>query len=192
MGWQTTQENHAVEAYLTYLTTGELPAPPNIDTKLEVLDTKIANESRMYMKVQLIQERRDLTAPTVTAESVIDGFVKYAGTFTERHHIAYVTWREMGVPAAVLKRAGLKASGVAKLAPDDPERVRAYAPRRTWTDEEKAKYVAIYDEQGVEAAMEHFAVQSTVHASKQRYFTFRRQLGMPPRTGRGRPRKASA
>jgi hypothetical protein len=187
--WQSTQENRAVDAYLQYVTTGELPPPPNIDARLEVLDAKIANETRMFVKIQLLQEKRDLTTPTVDAEAVTEGFVKHAGAFGERNGIAYVTWREMGVPAAVLKRAGLKATGVKGLAPDAPERLRAYAPRRPWSEEEKAEYVAIFDAQGVAAAIAHFNLDCTEHAGKQRYFSFRRQLNLPNPSKRGRPRQ---
>jgi hypothetical protein len=191
--WQTTQENRAVDAYLQYLTTGELPAPPNIDARTEVLDTKIANETRMFVKVQLLQEKRDLTVPTVTEADLVEGFVKHAPGFTERNQIAYVTWREMGVPAAVLTRAGLKAAtaGGVKLAPDDPKRIRPYRPRRTWTEEEKAEYIAFYEANGREAATAKYG--GTVGSVSQRYYGFkaeaRKAAGESP-AKRGRPPKA--
>jgi hypothetical protein len=192
--WQSTLENKAVDAYLHYLATGELPPPPNVDAKVEVLDTKIANEPRMYRKVQLLQERRDLTQPTVGEADLIEAFVKHAPGFSERNGIAYVTWREMGVPAGVLKQAGLKAAsdGGNKLAPDDPRRIRPYANRRPWTDEEKARYVATYDAHGVDVAMEEAGLSGTEHAAKQRYWSFRRQLGLPTPSNRGRPRKGAS
>jgi hypothetical protein len=181
--WQSVLENRAVDVYLQYLTTGELPAPPNIDAKLEVLDAKIANETRMFVKVQLLQEKRDLTAPTVTPEALEEAFVKHVGGFSERNGIAYVTWREMGVPANVLKRAGLKPAG-SKLAPDDPHRIRPYTPRRVWSEEEKAEYIAFYDTNGKGATAEKYG--GTMSATAQRYYGFksdaRKAAGLPPRS----------
>jgi hypothetical protein len=190
--WQSTQENRAVDAYLLYLTTGELPAPPNIDARTEVLDTKIANETRMFVKVQLIQEKRDLTSPTVTVEDLTEDFVKHAPGFTERNKIAYVTWREMGVPAAVLTRAGLKAAstGGVKLAPDDPKRIRPYVPRRVWTEEEKAEFMAFYEEHGKEVTAEKYGGMAS--ATAQRFYGFRSEArkaaGEPPARP-GRPKQ---
>jgi hypothetical protein len=176
-GWQATQENRAVDAYLRFLTTGELPTPPSTDAKVEVLDTKIANETRLFVKVQLLQEKRDLTKPTVTEADLVEDFVKHAPGFTERNGIAYVTWREMGVSAAVLKRAGI--------------RIRAYVPRSTWTNDRKAQYVTVCEADGVAAAIEHFNLGCTEDAGKQRYFKFRRELGLPSNGKRGRPRRSS-
>ena len=45
-----------------------------------------------------------------TAQSPEDAFVAVAAAYSRRHHIAYATWREVGVPAAVLRRAGVTPS----------------------------------------------------------------------------------
>ena len=64
-------------------------------------------------KVELIQERSDLTVELATMGTKVDlsglekGFVKSAKTYSERKGITYSTWREVGVPADVLKRAGI-------------------------------------------------------------------------------------
>lgn len=64
-------------------------------------------------KVRLIQERLDLRtelagmktkAQIAAAES---GFVKVARAFSARNDISYDAWREFGVQATVLKRAGI-------------------------------------------------------------------------------------
>jgi hypothetical protein len=36
-----------------------------------------------------------------------DGFVEHARSYGERKGISYAAWREIGVSAAVLKRAGI-------------------------------------------------------------------------------------
>lgn len=175
--WQSTLENRAVDTYLLYVTTGELPVPPNIDARVEVLDAKIANETRMFVKVQLLQEKRDLTAPTVTPEALEEAFVKHVGGFSERNGIAYVTWREMGVPANVLKRAGLKAASTSTS-------TRTYKPRRVWSADDRVEYIAFYDANGKEATAEKYG--GTVGATQQRYYGFksdaRRKAGLPPRS----------
>ena len=38
-----------------------------------------------------------------------DAFVEVARTYSRRHGISFATWREMGVPVTVLRRAGLRA-----------------------------------------------------------------------------------
>jgi hypothetical protein len=60
-------------------------------------------------ELQLVQERHDLTllAAWFAAE---DDFVAVARTYSKRHGITYGTWREIGVSAAVLRRAGLHGS----------------------------------------------------------------------------------
>jgi hypothetical protein len=40
-------------------------------------------------------------------EAMEDAFVKVAGSYSQRQGLTYVDWRAEGVPAAVLKRAGV-------------------------------------------------------------------------------------
>jgi hypothetical protein len=64
-------------------------------------------------RVQLLQERRDLRSEldnfetTVDLSSVEKAFVKAAKPYSENKGISYATWREAGVPADVLKKAGI-------------------------------------------------------------------------------------
>lgn len=64
-------------------------------------------------RVELLQERRDLTSELETMGAKVDlsavekGFVKAAKGYSQRKRIAYATWREAGVPAEVLKKAGI-------------------------------------------------------------------------------------
>ena len=39
--------------------------------------------------------------------SVEDAFVEVAASYSTRQGISYTSWREVGVPAATLKRAGI-------------------------------------------------------------------------------------
>jgi hypothetical protein len=64
-------------------------------------------------QLQLVQERLDLRASLESAERAVDlstleaGFVESAADYSRRRGISYAAWREIGVPSAVLKAAGI-------------------------------------------------------------------------------------
>ena len=65
-------------------------------------------------KVLAAQEVRDLRArlaetggDTTTAKTLEASFVKVARQFSVNRGISYAAWRDAGVPAAVLQRAGI-------------------------------------------------------------------------------------
>lgn len=191
-----------MEAYLQYLATGTVPSDAKDEQTLEVLDERIANEDQLHRKIVLIAQRHRLAnPPPPDAGPLVDKFVQYAATFGERNQITYAVWREMGVPPKVLKQAGIPMTGRttgaappgAKLALDDPRRIRAYAPRRNWTEEEKAEYIAFYEEHGKEATAEKYG--GTVGSIAQRYYGFkakaRAAAGQAPHPP-GRPKSAGA
>ena len=80
-------------------------APDKIEDEL--------TEASAIDELQLLQERRDLQAELDTMGTGIDldeleeSFVSVAKTYAERKGIAYATWRDVGVSAATLKRAGI-------------------------------------------------------------------------------------
>jgi hypothetical protein len=65
-------------------------------------------------RVNLLQERMDLEAELEAKEAVIDlseledDFVAAVADYSERKGISYAAWREAGVDAGVLRRAGLR------------------------------------------------------------------------------------
>ena len=67
-------------------------------------------------EVRLVQERRDLTSEldgmqsNVDLKSIEDDFVKVVANYSKRQGISYASWREVGVPASVLTKAGLSRS----------------------------------------------------------------------------------
>ncbi len=67
-------------------------------------------------RLQLSQERLDLQAELATEEDTVDisaieaEFVDAAKGYSERKGISYAAWREIGVPAATLKAAGITRS----------------------------------------------------------------------------------
>ena len=64
-------------------------------------------------RLQLIQERLDLQNELEQANTKVDltglenEFVRAAADYSQRKGISYAAWRELGVEAAVLKRAGV-------------------------------------------------------------------------------------
>lgn len=67
-------------------------------------------------RLQLVQERLDLEQEIALAHHKVDldalerEFVQSARSYSERKGISYAAWRELGVPAATLKRAGFPRS----------------------------------------------------------------------------------
>jgi len=66
-------------------------------------------------RLQLIQKRIDLEAElerlsgasSVDLKALEDAFVEVAAAYSQAKGISYAAWREIGVDAAVLKRAGI-------------------------------------------------------------------------------------
>lgn len=70
-------------------------------------------EADPIKRLQLIQDRMDLQAELESSENKADleglekDFVEAAKGYSERKGISYAAWRELGVDAAVLKKAGI-------------------------------------------------------------------------------------
>ncbi len=98
----------AIDKYLTYLDSekprGRRPDPAAIEAK-------IADESNLARKTILIADlhrANDALAALAAEDELAADFVKYAPWFSDQHKITYPVWREMGVPVAVLKEAGIQ------------------------------------------------------------------------------------
>ena len=152
----TTAQNRAVERYLSWITTGTLPLAPNQDAALEALRQKIDNEDKLYRKAVLIAQRHAMESPAVDQASLEDEFVKQVRGFSERNAVGYAVWREMGVPAKVLTRAGFTRTTLTKSTaePRDPDRPRQ--TRNKMTPEFAARFLAVVDSEGEDAAAEQF------------------------------------
>ncbi len=91
---------------------GRKRTPESIAKRLEKIEEEIPVADPMR-RVALVQERIDLTEELETVEQKVDlseleaGFVAAAKGYSERKHISYAAWREIGVPASVLKSAGI-------------------------------------------------------------------------------------
>ncbi len=88
----------------------------SIDRRLSALEQQMTNASPVK-RLSLMQERSNLISEKSTIGSHADistyeeDFVKAAKEYGERKGIRYSTWRELGVPAAVLKKANISRSG---------------------------------------------------------------------------------
>ena len=115
-------EGRVVKAYLDALQDqrprrGRPRTADTVRARLTGIEAELAAAASLR-RLQLLQERRDLEAEleskagggtdlaTLEAE-----FAKVAKTYGERKGIAYATWREMGVSADVLGRAGITRGG---------------------------------------------------------------------------------
>ena len=110
-------QGRAVRAYLEALEAhkpkrGRKRTPESMRARLETIDSSIDDADPMS-RLQMVQERMDLIAALEAAERTVDlteledGFVAAASAYGSRKGISYAAWREVGVPAAVLKRAGI-------------------------------------------------------------------------------------
>lgn len=84
----------------------------SITQRLAVIAAELKNTDPVT-KVRLIQERLDLRTELASMKSKSEvaiaetKFVKVAASFSERNDITFDAWREFGVSAAVLKKAGI-------------------------------------------------------------------------------------
>ena len=110
-------EGRAVKAYLDALEQqkprrGRKRTADSIGKRLTAIEAQLADASSLH-RLQLVQERRDLEAElagmdtTVDISELEDDFVKVAKAYSERKGIEYASWRELGVGADVLKKAGV-------------------------------------------------------------------------------------
>lgn len=110
-------QGRAVRRYLEALEAhkpkrGRKRTSDSIQKRLGKIDGELAGADPLQ-RLQLIQERIDLLAELETADSKVDlseleqGFVDAAAAYSSRKGISYAAWRQLGVEAAVLKRAGI-------------------------------------------------------------------------------------
>lgn len=111
-------QGRAVKVYLDALEQhrprrGRQRTVESITRRLKTIEGELPDASSLK-RLQLTQERRDLqteldakSAGTVDLSALEGEFVQHAKAYGESKGIAYATWRELGVPADVLTRAGV-------------------------------------------------------------------------------------
>ena len=114
-------QGRAVRAYLEALEAhrpkrGRKRTPDSMRARIAVIDETIGEADPMK-RLELVQERMDLEAAIEAAETTVDlteledAFAAAAKSYGERKGISYGAWREVGVPASVLKKAGISRAG---------------------------------------------------------------------------------
>jgi hypothetical protein len=110
-------QGRAVRRYLEALEAhkprrGRKRTPESMKKRLNAVEAEIAVADPLK-RVHLVQERFDLESAIEASESKVDldqlekDFVKSAAPYSERKGITYSAWREVGVPANVLEKAGI-------------------------------------------------------------------------------------
>jgi hypothetical protein len=113
-------EGRVVRDYLEALRSskpkrGRKRTPESIRKRLDAIDAQLT-DAEPLAELKLVQERRDLQAEldsmgtTVDVGALESAFVKVAKGYSERQGISYASWREVGVEAGTLKRAGISRS----------------------------------------------------------------------------------
>jgi hypothetical protein len=110
---------NAVRAYLDALEShrpkrGRKRTPESIRKRIGVIDAQYESAGSLSA-LQLLQERKNLEAELATLnagdgvdiERLRKAFVKSAKAYGTAKRITYGTWREIGVPADVLRDAGI-------------------------------------------------------------------------------------
>jgi hypothetical protein len=111
------RQSRALKRYLEALGTrrpGRPVTPETLRLRLERVEIRIAAESDPLKRLDLVQQRIDVETQLEHMDDAADiealeaGFVEYAKAYSVRKGITYAAWREVGVPAAVLKEAGIR------------------------------------------------------------------------------------
>lgn len=110
-------EGRTVRAYLEALESskpkrGRKRTKESIQRRLERIELELGSADKLK-ELQLRQERLDLSSELdgmdtgIQLSDLEDEFVKVARDYASRKGISYVAFRDSGVPASVLKRAGI-------------------------------------------------------------------------------------
>ena len=112
------EQGRAVRRYLEALEAhrpkrGRKRTPESIQRRLDDI-TRRLDDADPLTRLQLVQERMNLEtelaskAQTVDLAALEQDFIDAAKEYADRKGITYAAWREAGVEAAVLKRAGIR------------------------------------------------------------------------------------
>jgi hypothetical protein len=110
-------QGRAVRRYLEALEAhkprrGRKRTTESMKKRLKTVEDEIATADPLK-RLHLVQERFDLETALEASEAKVDldqlekDFVKSAAPYSDRKGISYSAWRELGVPAAVLEKAGI-------------------------------------------------------------------------------------
>lgn len=112
------EQGRSVRRYLEALDAhrpkrGRKRTAESIQRRLDDIEARLETAEPLS-RLQLVQERMNLQAELASKADTVDlsqleeEFVEAAKDYGERKGITYAAWREAGVDAAVLKRAGIR------------------------------------------------------------------------------------
>ncbi len=115
------EQGRAVRRYLEALEAhrpkrGRKRTPESIQKRLADIEARLETADPLT-RLQLVQERMNLQNELAAKSEAVDlsaleeEFVKAAKDYGERKGITYSAWREAGVDASVLRRAGIRRGG---------------------------------------------------------------------------------
>lgn len=114
---QGRRESRAIKSYLNALAARRPGRPVTKDSltkRLEKVNERLDASGNPLEIIDLIQTRLDIENALADAEGGDDlealeaGFVAHAASYSERKGVSYSAWREFGVPAKILRSAGIK------------------------------------------------------------------------------------
>lgn len=109
-------EARSIKAYLNALDARKPGRPvtrESLEQRLARVNEKLESEADSLKRLDLMQSRADIqqalgnTGQGSNLEELTKGFIAHAKSYSERKGISYSTWRQFGVPAEVLRRAGI-------------------------------------------------------------------------------------
>jgi len=110
-------EARAVKSYLKAIEARKPGRPvtkESLQQRLDQVIGKIEDSDNPLTTVDLVQRRLDLEKSikeidySDDLEALESAFVDHVESYSERKAISYTAWRQMGVPARVLKMAGIR------------------------------------------------------------------------------------
>jgi hypothetical protein len=112
------EQGRAVRRYLEALEAhkpkrGRKRTEDSIQKRLATIEERLPDADPLT-RLHLVQERMDLetelasTGDTVDLEALENDFAAAAGPYAARKGITYAAWRQLGVDASVLRKAGIK------------------------------------------------------------------------------------
>jgi len=109
-------EARSIKAYLSALDSRKPGRPvtrESLEHRLARVDSKLEAEVDPLKRLDLMQSKVDIeqtlasTEKNSNLEELAAGFVAHAKSYSERKGITYTTWRNFGVPADLLRQAGI-------------------------------------------------------------------------------------
>jgi len=110
------KESRAIKAYLKTIESRKPGRPvtkDSLNSRLATVNNKLESTDDPLKRLALLQSRLDIEEALESVEEVANldqieaDFVANAPAYSQRKGISYTAWRRFGVPAAVLKKAGI-------------------------------------------------------------------------------------